>query len=124
MPDFCASPAARPNNCWAICACSEARNCQKVHLRVGRTYSAGQKPCLNWISLWRVLAHFEEIDRPGRNLWFPARWGAFYSRRCLGGILARTGFLKGLVVVPGHPRCRILGQLNGVFLQLGEVVER
>ena len=41
----------------------------------------------------------------------------------LGGILARTGFLKGLVVVPGHPRCRILGQLDGVFLQLGEVVE-
>src|SRR5256885_6909844 len=27
------------------------------------------------------LAHFEEINRPGRNLWFPARREAFYSRR-------------------------------------------
>ena len=38
-------------------------------------------------------------------------------------MLTCTGLLQGLPVVPRHPRCRILGQLGGVFLQLGEVVE-
>jgi hypothetical protein len=41
----------------------------------------------------------------------------------LSGILTRTGLLKGLAVIPGHPSRRILGQLCSVFLQLGEVGE-
>jgi len=31
--------------------------------------------------------------------------------------------MKGLVVIPRHPRRRILGQFDAVFLHLGEVVE-
>ena len=27
------------------------------------------------------MAHFEKVDQDGQNLWFPARWEAFYSRR-------------------------------------------
>lgn len=38
-------------------------------------------------------------------------------------MLNRAGLGKGLAVIPGHPRRRILGRLGGVFLQFGEVVE-
>ena len=38
-------------------------------------------------------------------------------------MLAPTGLLQGLALIPRHPRRRILGQLCPVFLQFGEVVE-
>jgi hypothetical protein len=38
-------------------------------------------------------------------------------------MLTRAGRRKGLAVIPRHPCLRILGQLDGVFLQLGEIVE-
>ena len=41
-----------------------------------------------------------------------------------GGSLARPCLLKGLAVVPRHPRRWGFRQLLGVFLQFGEVVER
>jgi len=41
----------------------------------------------------------------------------------LSGVRACTGVLKGLAVIPRHPRRRMLGLFGAVFLQLGEVVE-
>jgi len=41
----------------------------------------------------------------------------------LSGMLTRAGRRKGLAVIPRHPCRRILGQLGGVLLQLGEIVE-
>ena len=61
--------------------------------------------------------HFRVSPWHGRNLWFPARWEAFYSRRCLGGILARTGFLKGLRVenAPSRWNSRLrIGQFDPI----------
>ena len=43
--------------------------------------------------------------------------------RDLKGRLTCTGPLQGLPVVPGHPGRRIPGQVGGVVLQFGEVME-
>ena len=57
----------------------------------------------------------DDSFRPGRRHFTPGGG--------LSGVRVRTGVLKGLVIIPRHPRCRILGHLGAVFLQLGEVIE-
>jgi hypothetical protein len=77
------------------------------------------------LALRRILiyGHFPPLPIAGRKLWFPARGQVFCSRYDPSGILARTGRLKGLPVIPGHPVRRVLGQFLGVFLQFHEVFE-
>jgi hypothetical protein len=63
------------------------------------------------------FAHFRLPLRPGRRGSFSARAERILLQRDLSGRLTCTSLLQGRLIVPRHPRRRILGHFAGVVLQ-------